>query len=353
MTKKFDGNLWKWLINNVLGKLLPATDDAEDGYVPVYRDGDIAWEAPSDDYLPLAGGHMEDDATIVLPASQDSAQSVVGSQSVAVSRTNSGVGFSNTWSAALSSSGLNVSQMNDSSQSGGTNNTQRLNISPNSINVSGTKDDGEETGSYNGGIYINDGNMSFIANSSEAETTPQFSFNGKVSGNDPVNNNDFATKSYVDSQSGGGGDNWQTLWKWQYAGSVTAQQVSATYGRNEGLQISDFEVSMLVAGTKIRVYHDSVSANSGVARLAPPSVTEFVLTEDYMAADSEKRVLYFDVTDCGLPAEYKLAYRRLSFVSIYNYPIAITGGSSDITGTPATADKACRILRIDIAFPNT
>lgn len=47
MTKKFDGNLWKWLINNVLGKLLPATDDAEDGYVPVYRDGDIAWEAQS------------------------------------------------------------------------------------------------------------------------------------------------------------------------------------------------------------------------------------------------------------------------------------------------------------------
>lgn len=76
MTKFGDGNIWKWLVANVLGRTMPTTENAQDGDVPVYRDGEIGWEAQgSEECLPLAGGSMDEGAYILLNdnAGQDTA----------------------------------------------------------------------------------------------------------------------------------------------------------------------------------------------------------------------------------------------------------------------------------------
>lgn len=49
MTNKFDGNLWKWLLQNVLGKLLPDTTEASAGDVAtVAEDGSVEWASPAE-----------------------------------------------------------------------------------------------------------------------------------------------------------------------------------------------------------------------------------------------------------------------------------------------------------------
>lgn len=99
MVKKFDGTLWKWLLDNVISHLLPAATAGDAGKVAkVQADGSVAWgtdegkELP--DYtianageflavnedgdgvewedksalamLPLAGGSLDEDANITL-----------------------------------------------------------------------------------------------------------------------------------------------------------------------------------------------------------------------------------------------------------------------------------------------
>lgn len=48
MTNKFDGNLWKWLLANVMGKLAPSTEEATEGQVLTVGDeGAMEWSDPS------------------------------------------------------------------------------------------------------------------------------------------------------------------------------------------------------------------------------------------------------------------------------------------------------------------
>lgn len=62
--KKFDGNLWKWLLDNVVSKLLPAATVSDAGKVPtVQSDGSYALGGA---YLPLSGGEMESSARISM-----------------------------------------------------------------------------------------------------------------------------------------------------------------------------------------------------------------------------------------------------------------------------------------------
>ena len=47
MTKKFDGNLWKWLLANVVGNLLPDKTGATAGQVPsIDAEGGVEWTNP-------------------------------------------------------------------------------------------------------------------------------------------------------------------------------------------------------------------------------------------------------------------------------------------------------------------
>ena len=47
MTKKFDGNLWKWLLANVVGNLLPEKTGATAGQVPsIDAEGGVVWTNP-------------------------------------------------------------------------------------------------------------------------------------------------------------------------------------------------------------------------------------------------------------------------------------------------------------------
>ena len=67
MTNKFDGNLWKWLLTNVMGKLAPSTEEATEGQVLTVGDeGAMEWANPSTGRdVPDASGATDGDVLTV------------------------------------------------------------------------------------------------------------------------------------------------------------------------------------------------------------------------------------------------------------------------------------------------
>lgn len=67
MTNKFDGNLWKWLLTNVMGKLTPSTEEASEGQVLTVGDeGEMEWSDPSTGRdVPDASGASDGDVLTV------------------------------------------------------------------------------------------------------------------------------------------------------------------------------------------------------------------------------------------------------------------------------------------------
>ena len=67
MTNKFDGNLWKWLLANVMGKLTPSTEEATEGQVLTVGDeGAMGWADPSTGRdVPATSGASDGDVLTV------------------------------------------------------------------------------------------------------------------------------------------------------------------------------------------------------------------------------------------------------------------------------------------------
>ena len=133
--KRFDGTLWKWILTNIMPRLLPRTTYANEGYVPtIYVDEEtgekfVLWEpvpTPSGDYLPLSGGTMDAASYISIPDATGDA-------------TNN-----------LSNSGLYASA--PSAQATGKTNSVQVNVGGYSSGVAATQNSGaiEQTGKLEG-----------------------------------------------------------------------------------------------------------------------------------------------------------------------------------------------------------